>query len=162
MTGNLFTANEQNWPDLTLTDLNKSTQLHDVFIGHAHQRHDYLLIDCSETRTVSARLVLNACIPMLLFTMEFSAVQFSLCAVNNPLRPTFLTVSSLNAINFYRATHMQQISLVRNIWPIVCPSQAITVSKRMNESSWFSAMPSVTCPIPYFRRIWYFFVSLFT
>ena len=44
---------------LNRTDQNKLTHLHDAFAGHARQLHD--LIDCSETRTVSARLVLNTC-----------------------------------------------------------------------------------------------------
>ena len=40
---------------------NKSTQLHDAFIGHARQRRD--LIGCSETtrRTFGARRVVNTC-----------------------------------------------------------------------------------------------------
>jgi len=37
---------------------NKSTQLHDAFIGHERQRRD--LIGCSETRTVGAQSV---CVP---------------------------------------------------------------------------------------------------
>ena len=49
----------------------------------------YVLIGCSRTRSVSARLVLNTCIPVRPFTVEFanwSSVQLSLCAVNRPLR----------------------------------------------------------------------------
>jgi len=43
-----------NWTELTR---NKSTQLHDAFIGHARRRHD--LIGCSETRTVGAQTVIR-------------------------------------------------------------------------------------------------------
>ena len=57
-------GSDLNWHKLTF---NKSTQLHDAFIGHARQRHD--LIGCSETRTVSA---LNTCFPMRLFILEFA------------------------------------------------------------------------------------------
>ena len=42
----------------------------------------YVFIGCSKTRTVSARLVLNACIPVWPFTSEFmnwSSVQFRCC-----------------------------------------------------------------------------------
>ena len=77
-----------NW-----TDLNKSTQLLNAFNGHAYQRHNYIaLIGCSETRPVSAQLVLNTFIPMRLFTLESVnssshriSGQFSSCAVNKPL-----------------------------------------------------------------------------
>jgi len=63
---------------------NKSTQLHDAFIGHARQRHD--LIGCSETtrRTFGVRRVVNTCTPTRLFTLESTnsssptAVQFRL------------------------------------------------------------------------------------
>jgi len=48
----------------------KSTQLHDAFIGHARRRHQ--LIGCGETRTVSARPVLNTRTPVLLFILEFA------------------------------------------------------------------------------------------
>ena len=67
------------------TDLNKSIQLHDAFIGHSRQRND--LIGCIETRSVRAQRVLNTYILMQLFTLEFakwSLVQFSLCAVKKP------------------------------------------------------------------------------
>jgi len=37
---------------------NKSTQLHDAFIGRARQRHD--LIGCSETRSVGAQSSLSS------------------------------------------------------------------------------------------------------
>jgi len=53
-------------------------------------RLHFVLIGCSETRTVSARLVLT----MRLFTLEFAnrkLIQFSSCAVNKPL------VSSLHS-----------------------------------------------------------------
>jgi len=50
---------------------NKSTQLQDAFIG---QRHD--LTGCSETRTVSDRLVLNICISLRPFTMKIVQVEF--------------------------------------------------------------------------------------
>jgi len=42
--------------DLNWTELNKSTQLYDAFIGHARQRHDYTSYWLA---AVSARLVLN-------------------------------------------------------------------------------------------------------
>ena len=45
----------------------------------------FVVIGCSETRTVSARLVLNTHIPARLFT-SFSSLQFSSCAVNKPFR----------------------------------------------------------------------------
>ena len=53
---------------------NKSTQLYNEFIGHAPYRHYYIryLTGCSKIRTVSARFVLNMCIPMRLFTLEFT------------------------------------------------------------------------------------------
>jgi len=47
-------SHHMNWTKLSC---NKSTQLHDAFIGHARRRRD--LIDCSETRTVGAQPVLN-------------------------------------------------------------------------------------------------------
>jgi len=34
-------SQHMDWTKLILTDLNKSTQLHDAFIGHARRRHDY-------------------------------------------------------------------------------------------------------------------------
>jgi len=52
-------ARELNWTELTC---NKSTQLHDAFIGRARQRHD--VIGCSETRSVIA---------------NWSLVQFMCC-----------------------------------------------------------------------------------
>jgi len=48
----LFTTRELNSTELTC---NKSTQLHEAFIGRARQHHD--LIGCSETRTVVASSV---------------------------------------------------------------------------------------------------------
>jgi len=65
-----------NWTEPNWTDLNKSTQLHDAFISHARQRQDCAscwLAACSETKTVSARSVLNACRP-LGGCSEFSSV----------------------------------------------------------------------------------------
>jgi len=71
----LHTLNKLNWTS--------PTQLHEAFIGQARQHHDYFaLIGCSKTRTVSARLVLNTCIPMRLFILEFAnlrSVQFMCC-----------------------------------------------------------------------------------
>ena len=46
--------------ELTSTDLNRSTQLHDAFVGHAYERHDFVLIGCKETGTVSARRVASS------------------------------------------------------------------------------------------------------
>ena len=58
------TWTELSWLELIWTDLNKSTQLHDAFIGqygHKRQRHDYILrIDWLRwKKTVSARLIFN-------------------------------------------------------------------------------------------------------
>ena len=62
------TRTELNW-----TDLNKSTQLHDSlragYVRQRHTTHCYALIGGSEIRKASARLVLNACIPMRPFTV---------------------------------------------------------------------------------------------
>ena len=73
---------EQDWTDLTC---NKSTQLlDDAFVGHACRRHD--LIGCSETRTVGAQRVLNACTLVRMWSprtpdreLAFSLVQFTCC-----------------------------------------------------------------------------------
>ena len=55
------------------TDLNKSTQLRDAFIGHSPHRHDYgLRIGCTETGTFRGRSVLNSGIPMRLFALKFA------------------------------------------------------------------------------------------
>ena len=46
-----------------------------------------VLIGCSETRTGSARVVLNTCFPMRPYTvreLKFSSVQFGSCAANKP------------------------------------------------------------------------------
>ena len=51
----------------------KSTQIHDTFIGHA--RRCRATIGCSETRTVGARSVLNTCISVRPFATEFSSVH---------------------------------------------------------------------------------------
>jgi len=62
------------------TELKKSTQLHDAFSVRLY----FVFIGRSKTRTVSAQLVLKTYIPMRPFTLEFSSVQFSLSAVNEP------------------------------------------------------------------------------
>jgi len=58
-----------------------------VFVGNARQRHD--LIDCSESRMVSAQPVLNtysnAAVHSGVRQIEFRLVQFSSYAVNKPL-----------------------------------------------------------------------------
>jgi len=51
---------------------NKSTQLHDAFIGHARQRHH--LVGCSETRSASAQRVLD--------TMRSSAAAHAAVSIN--------------------------------------------------------------------------------
>jgi len=53
---------------------NKSTKLHDLFIGHARQHHD--LIGCSETRTVVAQSV------YALWTLTLESMCS--CIVNKP------------------------------------------------------------------------------
>jgi len=75
----IITLSNSTWTELAWTGMNKLTQLHDVFIGHARQRHDCIILGCSETRAVSARLVLNACISMWSFSIKFSSVQFKCC-----------------------------------------------------------------------------------
>jgi len=65
-----------NW-----TDLKKSTQLHDAFIGHARQRHAHTAYWLDAAAKLG-RLVLDQfwTIPMRLVTLEFAAwssVQFS-------------------------------------------------------------------------------------
>jgi len=64
----------KNVEKLNWIDLNKSTQLLSVFIGHARyaSRLHIVLIGCSQSRTVSARLVLNACTLMRPFTLELA------------------------------------------------------------------------------------------
>ena len=59
---------------------NKSTQLHDAFIGHARMRHDYTAcwLAAEKLGRNSAGLVLNVRIPLLLFT-GICEVQFSCC-----------------------------------------------------------------------------------
>jgi len=61
------------------TVLNRPEQvdpvIYDAFNGHARQRHDciyFVLIGYSETRSVSARSVLDAGIPTRPFTLEFT------------------------------------------------------------------------------------------
>jgi len=56
----LDTAHELNWPATI-----GPSYMH---VNHARQRHD--LIGCSETRTLSAWLVLNTCIPRRLSILE--------------------------------------------------------------------------------------------
>jgi len=55
---------------------NKSTQLHDAFIGHARQRHH--LVGCSETRSASAQRVLDTRVPLRLPTLQFQSVNQSI------------------------------------------------------------------------------------
>ena len=70
--------NRLNWPAVAC---NKSTQLHDAFIGHARQRHD--LIGYCETRTASVQRVLGTIVHC--GCSHWGLVQFSLWAVNvNP------------------------------------------------------------------------------
>jgi len=79
----MFVHNTRTKLNGTELACNKSTQLHDAFIGHARQLHD--LIGCSETRTFGAP------VGMYVFRTEF--VQFSSCAVNKPLgRPLIVAV----------------------------------------------------------------------
>jgi len=48
--------------------------------GASASRLYFVLIGCSETRTVSARFVVNTCIiPIRLLTLELSLVQFTCC-----------------------------------------------------------------------------------
>jgi len=89
----MFTAHElnaRNWPE----QVDPVTRR--IYWSRASAlRLYFLLIGCSETRTVSVRLVLNTCIPMWLFTLDFanwSSVQFSSCAVNEPLTGHFEAV----------------------------------------------------------------------
>ena len=56
------------------------THLHDAFIGHAHASRlysNFVLTGCSETRPVSAQLVLNTCIPMRQFTSAFTQLYWT-------------------------------------------------------------------------------------
>ena len=99
-----------------------------MFIGHVRQRHD--LIGCSETRTVGARVVLNASIPMRVFTAEFSnsssrtGLQFSLCA---------LRLLGLQ-LHGYTCTHGRQKSAIA-IFGVgqVCGSEEGTNVRRLRQ-----------------------------
>jgi len=81
----------QNMTKVTTTDL----QQIDPVTRRVHwsrgsaSRPEFILIGCSKLEhTVGARLVLNTCNPVRLFTLEFansSSVEFSSCAVNTPL-----------------------------------------------------------------------------
>ena len=76
-TKGLFIARKLNWPE----QLDPVTRRVHWSRASASRLY-YALIGCSETRTVSARLVLNTRIPMRPFTVDFanwSSVQFMGC-----------------------------------------------------------------------------------
>jgi len=61
----------------TWTELNWPATSRPSYTTQARRRRDS--IGCSETRTVSARLVLSTGIPVRLFKLEFSSIQFMCC-----------------------------------------------------------------------------------
>jgi len=100
----------------------------------------FALIGCSETGTVNgARPVINTCIPMRPFRMEFANWQFTSvqsvgCAarVSQPLGVDFVFVCFV-----FTARCCASVVLVVGLCLSVCPSQDGVLSKRVNESSWF-------------------------
>ena len=63
----LFTAHQLSWTELTWTSRPNYTTR--SFVVRSASRLYFVLIGCSETRTLSARLVLS-CIPMRLFSLH--------------------------------------------------------------------------------------------
>jgi len=78
----LFTEDELNWPELTWTSRPSYSNMTRSLVTRASVRSILRIYWLQRTRTVSARLVLNACIPVWPFTSEFmnwSSVQFRCC-----------------------------------------------------------------------------------
>ena len=59
-----------DWTEPNWTATSRPSYITRSFIGHARRRHDF--IGCGKIRNVSAQSVLNTCIPMRLFTLEFA------------------------------------------------------------------------------------------
>ena len=73
------------WSQLKWSDVNKSTQLHDAFIGHARQRHDYTSCWLAAAKTIGRSVFGQFSTRVFKCGPEFSernSVQFGSCAVD--------------------------------------------------------------------------------
>jgi len=114
---------DRNFGDIRI----EGGQLHDTFIHWSHARHDsrlwFVLLGCSETRTVSARSVLNTCIPInanddtRVRDLESTSV-LSLCAENVPLNTdeicsaSFVEQSALYSAALECGENKYQLSII--------------------------------------------------